>query len=178
MCFLHNPLTGESLLYNCFYSRKPLVNQGISPQTPISLCAYAPGTRWASVIVAFCQWWQGEIKARCTRWQRCLVLPPFCSRKAGLFKNNIQYAHSYVRLFVYESIYNASISSYSSALIIDSVRSWVGKCSLYLIARRAQAGGVTLGREQAKWSHAQWYYWCTILYCFLSPLPSHPAKSL
>lgn len=149
----------------CFCSE----NQGISAQTPIS--------SWNQVGVR-----NGGCMSVVTRWNerqvRSLAAPVGFAPSTPAVWNNTVCSFTCVCLFVHESIYKASISSYSSALIIDSVRCRVGKCALYLIARRAQAGGVTLGREQAKWSHAQWYYWCTIRYCFLSPLPSHPAKSL
>lgn len=48
-------------------------------------------------------------------------------------------------------------SSGTAMLDINSARTWVGKCVLYLIAWRAQAGRATLGREQqqAKWSYPQ-----------------------
>lgn len=136
----------------CFYSHKPFINQDISPQTPISLRAQV-GVHNSGFVLAVTRW----NERRCTPWQRCLVLPRL-QESWSLQKQYTVCSFICACLFKYEFIHNASISSYSSALIKDSVRSWVGKCTLSLIARRAQAGAVTFGREQAKWSHARWYY--------------------
>lgn len=53
-----------------------------------------------------CQWRQSAINGMCICWRCCLILPHLLdSRKARLFRNNIQYAHSYVCVCLCASLF-------------------------------------------------------------------------